>query len=162
MLASGLALGLIAGLLAGGDLRRLATIQLRWWPVLVLAVVLRALASAVATLPWVLYIAAFGGIVAVALANARYPGMRLIAVGAALNLAVVALNAGMPVDARALEAAGASMPGDRLHIELSSATRLPGFADIIPVGIFRGVYSAGDVFLAAGAFWLPFRWMRRA
>jgi hypothetical protein len=160
MLVSGLVLGIAAGLLAGGDLRRLALFELRWWPLLLVGLGLRVVAGFL-PLPWLAYVAAFAAVLAVALANAALPGMRLIATGAALNLSVVAANGAMPVDQRALDAAAASMPGDQLHVLLGPDARLALLADVIPVPILRAVYSVGDVFLAAGAFWLPFQWLRR-
>jgi hypothetical protein len=67
----------------------------------------------------------------------------------------------MPVDPAAVAAAGARMPADRLHVELTERTALPLLADIIPLPLVRGVYSVGDVLLSAGGSWLPFVWMRR-
>ena len=162
MLASAIALGVAGGWLVGGrDLRRLGELRIRWWPLLAVAVVLRALAPVFGDLSAVAYVVAFGCIAAAALADRALPGMSAIAAGATLNWLVVAANGGMPVDPVALTAAGVSMPDDRLHIELGPATRLPQLADVIPMGVFRSVYSIGDVLLAAGGFWLPFAWLRR-
>lgn len=161
MLASGPVLGVLAGLALRGRLSRLAGLRIRWWPLLGLAVVLRLVAGGVGELAALLYVLAFGGIVAVALLNARTTGMALIAAGASLNLAVVAANGAMPVDPGALAAAGARMPEDLLHVPLTDASAAPLLADRIPLALFRGVYSVGDVLLAAGGFWIPFAVMRR-
>lgn len=162
MLASAVALGVLTGWLGGGRrFDRLADLRVRWWPLLAAAVAIRAIAPLFGDLSAVAYVAAFGGITAVALADRRIPGMSLIAAGATLNAIVVAANLGMPVDLEAVAAAGATMPNDRLHVELGPATRLPQLADVIPMALFRSVYSVGDVLLALGGFWVPAAWMRR-
>lgn len=161
MLASGIALGVLAGLALGGRLGHLAELRIAWWPLLAVAVALRLAAPALGDLAAVGYVLAFTAIVAVAVVDRTLPGMTAIALGATANLVVVAANGGMPVDASALVAAGASMPSDRLHVPLDASTRLAALADFIPVPVVRGVYSPGDVLLAVGGFWLPFTWLRR-
>lgn len=160
MLISSVALGVAAGLAFGGHLARLARLEIALWPVLIGGIGLRLLAPKVDAAV-VLYVVAFAAIVAVAVGNRALPGMWLIAAGAALNLVVVAVNGGMPVDQSALAIADAAMPGDRLHLVLDGASRLPLLADVIPLPIVRGVYSLGDLLLALGGFWLPFTWLRQ-
>ncbi len=160
MLASGLVAGVLAGLAVGGDIRRLASIQLRLWPLLVAAVVLRAIAATTVARP-LPYLASFVTVVLVAAANTHLPGIPLVAIGAILNTAVIALNGGMPVDPAAALAANFSGWGDGLHVRLGVETRLAFFVDIIPVSIIRGVYSPGDLLIAAGSFWLMFSRTRR-
>lgn len=161
MLASAVALGVAAGWLFGGRrIERLGELRIRWWPLLAAAVVLRATAPFFGELSAVAYVLGFAGITAVALRDRQLRGMSFIAAGATLNAIVVAANGGMPVDPAAVAAAGATMTNDRLHIELGRETRLPQLADVIPLAIYRSVYSVGDVLLALGGFWLPFSWMR--
>lgn len=161
MLVSALALGLIAGIALGGSWRRLGSLELRWWPALLVALGLRLL-GLVAPLPLALYLAALVGVGLVALANRRLPGAVLIAVGSALNTLVVVLNGGMPVDmALAREVGALTFENDRLHVPLSDRTLLPFLSDVIPVALVRNVYSLGDVVVAVGGFWLPFAWLRR-
>lgn len=162
MLISGIALGVVAGLASGGRIQRLALLRIRWWQVLALAALVRVGAPLIGDLAAVAYVLAFVTIAAVAVANTHLPGMWLLTAGAASNCLVVAVNGGMPVDLGALAAAGAGLPGDRLHIELTDGTALAVLADRIPVSPFRGVYSIGDVLLAAAGFWMPFRSMRAA
>ncbi len=161
MLASGPVLGVIAGWALGGRISSLGGLRVRWWPLLALAVTLRLIASTTGERASIVYVAAFAGIAAVALANWRVAGMLPIAVGSTLNLAVVAANGGMPVDHAALATAGANMPSDRLHMPLTEASALAVLADRIPVALFRAVYSLGDVLIAAGGFLVPFVTMRR-
>lgn len=161
MLASGPALGIVAGWALRGRWSRLAELRIRWWAVLALAVGLRLAAGSAGEAAAAVYVVAFAAIVAVAVVNARLAGMVLIAAGAALNLAVVAANGGMPVDPAAIGAAGAQLPSDALHVPLTDRSALSLLADRIPLGLFRSVYSVGDVLLTAGGFWIPFAAMRR-
>lgn len=125
------------------------------------AVVLR-IVGLLMPLDVLLYLAAIAAVGVVAVINRRLPGALAIAVGTGLNVAVIALNGGMPVDADvARDADALAFAGDRLHIALTAETRLPFLADIMPFRIFRNVYSLGDLVIAAGAFWLPFAWLRR-
>jgi len=160
MLASAVLVGVLAGLMTGGRLARLADLHIAWVPLLVLALAARVFAPTFGeSLPaWLL---GFSAIVAVAVANRRIPGMWAIAAGAGLNLLVVVVNGAMPVDPAAAAAAGSSIPADGLHRELRAGDLLTFLADRLPVPPIGGVYSLGDVVLAAGAFWVPFAWMRR-
>ena len=83
------------------------------------------------------------------------------AFGGCLNLAVVVLNRGMPVDPGALAIAGVQIPRDALHVVLDAGTRLAFLADAIPIGLVRSVYSVGDIFIAIGGFLVPFAILTR-
>lgn len=71
-------------------------------------------------------------------------GFVLIAAGVAANLAVIAVNAGMPVRALPPAAAGAAH-----HHGMSSRDRLVVLSD--EIRLLDGYYSPGDVAVAAGA-----------
>ncbi len=157
MLASAIALGLLAGFARGGSLSRLGHLRIAWWPILAAAVLVRLAAGSAGDLAPIAYVVAFAGIVAVAVANRALPGTWPIALGAALNLVVVALNGAMPVSAAAISAVGGAFPRDPLHGELSDSSRLPFLGDVIPLPIVRTAYSAGDVLIALGGAWLSFR-----
>jgi hypothetical protein len=161
MLASSILLGVLVGWLMRGDIRRLGLLRVRWWPLLALAVAIRFIGGSLGELAAPAYVIAFGSILVVAAVNLALPGMAFIAAGAAMNLLVVTLNGGMPVDQAAVAAAGARMPTDRLHVVLTDATILPLLADRIPMSIFVNVYSVGDVALALGGFLIPVMAMRR-
>lgn len=156
MLASGVVFGMIAGLAIGRTWRRLAAVQVRWFPLLLAGLVVRAAASFVPVIAFPLYVFALASTAASAAANIRLTGALLVALGGALNLVVVLLNHGMPVDAGAVAAAAASMPVDALHVSLTEATILAPLADVIPVPIAHAVYSAGDFCIALGGFLVPF------
>ena len=94
MLASGVAAGIIFGVAFGGDWRRLATFDLKLWPVLVVSLLIRIIPSA----PLAFYLLSLLGVAAVAARNWKIPGAALIAAGTLSNLIVAGLNAGMPYD----------------------------------------------------------------
>jgi hypothetical protein len=97
--------------------------------------------------------------------NLALPGMRLVAVGLLLNLAVIAANGGrMPVSAAALRdvglgnlvpaLAGGAVP---THTLMGESTRLAFLADVfrLPPPYWRPcAFSLGDAVLAAGVFLL--------
>lgn len=161
MLASAIALGLLAGLATGGSLARLGDLRIAWWPVLAGAVVLRLAAGYAGEAAPFAYVVAFGAVVAVAIANRALPGAWAIATGAALNLAVVAANGAMPISREAIALVGGAFPTDALHRELDASSRLAPLADVIPFPVVRTAYSVGDVLIAVGGAWLTFAQMRR-
>ncbi len=161
MLASGVAAGIIAGVAFGGDWRRLATLNLTLWPILVLAVGLRLIGTyAFPDAPLALYLVSLIGVAIVAASNWRVPGALLIAIGTSLNLVVVALNAGMPYDPVVASAVGAPLPNDALHVVLRPETRLEFLSDVIPIGPIHSVLSLGDFLNALGGFLIPFMWLQ--
>jgi hypothetical protein len=109
---------------------------------------------------FVLWLISFAAIAAIAVINYKTPGMGLIAVGAGLNLLIVALNQAMPVDVTAAEIARAEIAPDGLHRALRDNDVLAVFADRIPVPVLARVYSVGDLLLAFGGSWVPFARMR--
>lgn len=156
MLASGVVLGVLIGFSIRRTWRPLAAMSIRLLPLLVVAVGLRLLAPALPPLGLAMYELAMAATITVALANWRLPGAALILVGAVLNLTVVIANGGMPVDTAALAAAGAAMTNDLLHLVSSDSTLARPLADVIPIALFRSVYSVGDVGIALGGFVIPF------
>lgn len=163
MLISGVAVGIVGGLIARGDPRRLAAIRVRWWPTFLLAIGLRAVAAVPlgAEAQRASYLIALWLLVAVALANRSLPGAWAIAAGLALNALVITLGAGaMPVSTAAALAASGRVPTDALHRELGPDTPLPLLADVLPVPPL-GAYSIGDLVLALGIAALVFRVMTR-
>jgi hypothetical protein len=156
MLASGVILGVVAGLAIGRSWRPLAATQIRWFPLLIAGLVARTVAPFVPVIAFPLYVFALASTAASAAANVRLSGAALVSGGSALNLAVVLLNGGMPVDPAAVVMAAATMPRDALHVVLTDATILPALADVIPVGIAHAVYSIGDFCIALGGFLVPF------
>ena len=168
MLIGGILLGLLLGLLAGGRLRNLAEIRLRWTGLLVAAVVLRfatewALGAGIDIVEMFrlpLLTAAFVVLLAALWINRSYPGLSLAFLGVLTNtLVIVANNGFMPIWQPALVAAGLTEADvDRaFHTVVNAAApdflgRLLILGDVIPVpvAVIRNVYSLGDVFLTLG------------
>ena len=173
MLIGGILLGLLLGLLAGGRLRNLAEIQLRWTWLLVAAVVLRyatewalgAHIGIVETFRLPLLTAAFVVLLAALWINRSYPGLSLAFLGVLSNtLVIVANNGFMPIWQPALVASGLTEAdvNRAFHTVVDAAApdflgRLLILGDVIPapIAVIRNVYSLGDVFLTLGlAFFL--------
>ena len=162
MLVSGVLIGIAAGVAFGGNWRRLATLTINWWPVLVVAAALRASALIFPRVDLLVYVLGLLGVGATAAANGRIAGASLIAVGTFSNLTVVLLNHGMPYDAGAATAIGAGIPDDTLHVPLTADSQLTFLADVIPFGVGRAVFSIGDFLVAFGGFLIPFIWLQEA
>ena len=169
MLIGGIALGLVLGLLANGNLGNLALVRLRRSRLLFIAVVVRfgtesLLTAGVAPME-TLRVPLLGGAFAVLLialwANRGYPGISLAFVGTLANATVMMANGGyMPIWAPSLAIAGFT-PADVAtaihfvlppHLDASFLLHLGPLGDIVPIPLpfVRNVASVGDVFLAAG------------
>jgi MFS family permease len=174
VLIGAIALGLVLGLLAGGNIWNLASVRLRWIGVLLLAVIIRfgteaAIGNGIA-LADQLRLPLFGGAYALLLAglwaNRTHPGMSLAFVGILSNLVAITLNGGrMPIWEPSLLAAGLTPEDARTAFHTLLPTDLNAnfflhagpLADVIPIPVpfIRNVASLGDLFLAAGlAFFL--------
>jgi DHA3 family macrolide efflux protein-like MFS transporter len=177
VLIGGVALGLIAGFLAGGSFANLIdnTRRLRWLEILVLGAIirfgteialnLRVPAADALRLP--LFAAAFGLLLLGCWANRREPGFSLAFVGIASNLVPVLVNGGfMPIWMPSLIAAGFT-PADvtsHFHAILPSGLnaefllRAGPLGDVIPIPlpVIQNVASIGDVFLAGGLAFFSF------
>jgi DHA3 family macrolide efflux protein-like MFS transporter len=173
MLIGGIALGMVLGLLFGGRLENLASIRLRFLPLLFLAVIVRFGTEALLgygvgiadTLRLPLLGLSYGLLLFALWHNRWYPGLALAFVGIALNALALLVNGGrMPVWDVAFQASGLPGPlSSVLHTGLSGPigtdflAHLGPIGDIIPIPFdpVRNVASIGDVFLTAGlAFFL--------
>lgn len=165
LLADGIALGLVIGLLRKGRLANFRHTQVWGEPLLMGTLVLQILTPALAAslsidpaLTFTLWLCLMIVACVVALKNAARSGMTWIAVGIALNMLVIALNGAMPVSAQAVQAVDPlvrveTLSFDHVHEVLGESTRLPWLADVIPVPgprWHRGVASIGDIVLVAG------------
>jgi hypothetical protein len=156
LLLVALLLGLIAGIATGGSLGNLANVSIRWPWLVVAALVVREAAvlspfSGIDGVQYV-YVVALAALVAWTAWHAtRLRGAWIVAVGAAMNLAVVIANGGrMPV---ATALAGRLV--DRGHIGqyavMGPGTNLGWLGDWIGVpGPLGGAYSPGDAVIAIG------------
>jgi MFS family permease len=174
VLIGGILLGLLLGLLSGGRLQNLASVQLRWTPLLVAAVVVRfgtefllgAQVGIVEALRLPLMAAGFGLLLVALWANRGYPGLSLAFLGILSNALVIIVNGGfMPIWQVSLDAAGLSIADvtpSALHVVIQGSaveflTRALILGDVVPIPLpfFRNVASLGDLFLGLGlAFFL--------
>jgi hypothetical protein len=165
------ALGVLIGLALGGNVTTLADARFRWWPLAIVGLSLQLIQ--VPTFKgqldhWLavgLLIGSYVVLLLFVLVNARKPGFPLVAAGFALNLLVISVNGGMPVNADALR--DASGPkylaavrrldriGGAKHHLARPGDRLTALSDVIPVGSpVRNVFSVGDLVAMVGIMWV--------
>ena len=169
MLIGGIALGLVLGLVAGGDLLNLGSVRLKRLTLLILAVFVRfgtelALNSGVPlaeALRLPLLAAGFVLLLIALWPNRSYPGISLAFIGVLANAIVIVVNGGyMPIWVTSLEIAGLS-PADvtsALHyvlpapLDANFLLHLGPLADVIPIPfpLIQNVASIGDMFLTFG------------
>jgi hypothetical protein len=162
--------GIVAGYLAGGRLRHVVSLRLRWtgllWAALLLQVVsdfAPALRDDIeGTLRFSVlipvYLLASGWLLINLQGRRRLLQLALLAVliGGGLNGVTMALNGGMPHRVEAEAAAGITA-ADRTHAAASpkhnlddSDVRLSWLGDVVPVRPVRLLISAGDVAILLG------------
>lgn len=169
ILAEGLLIALVAGLVTGGSIARLAQIRLNYEAVFILAFVVQSVAPLVlrsqSFRPDILLYGAWMIptllCAAVAAVNGRRPGMWVLALGLVLNLVVVGANAGMPVSVQVAADLGmeagafrAALETSWLHVPVHAGTMLAFLGDVIPVpgpDWHKAIVSLGDVLIAGGA-----------
>jgi hypothetical protein len=166
------AVGLVAGLLAGGRFGNLATRDFRGWALLPVGVVVQLvpdLVGAAEDAAFVFLAASYACLALFALLNLHVVGMAVVTVGLVLNLAPVLANEGMPVRAEAAVAAriidwdeiGRIEFDPKHHLETPD-DRFMVLADIIPVRPLREVLSFGDLVMAVGIADVLFRLLKPA
>jgi len=145
---------------AGGDLSALGRVRVRYAPAIFGALAIQILIFAVfphgsTELHRFLHIATYALAAAFVVANRRLAGMRVLALGATLNLvAILANNGVMPASRSSLRTAGMlASSSDFLNSAAVAHPRLLFLGDILPVPSavpLANVYSVGDVCIAIG------------
>ena len=168
--AIAIALGLVAGLAAGGRPANAARHTLRLWPALLFGAAaqwLPELLDVPESAAFVAVACSYLALVAFAVANLRLVGMPVVLVGLALNSAVIFPNGGMPVRGSAVVQAGLVEPDEVATIDFGSKRHLETeddvltiLGDVVPVAPLREVISFGDLILAAGVADAVFRLLR--
>jgi hypothetical protein len=154
-----LPLGFLAGLALGGRAERLNGLHFRW-PWLAIAGLLVQVAlftdagfEAAGPLAPTIYVVSTAAVLVAVLRNLAIPGMAIVAVGAAANLAAILANGGaMPADPGALATAGLASGGHTNSVVVA-APALAFLTDIyaVPSWVpFANVFSVGDVLIAIG------------
>jgi hypothetical protein len=156
LLLAALVLGLVAGILTGGQIGNLANLSFRWPWFVIAALVIReaTVLSPLARIENIqyLYAAALAMLVAWTVWHIRrVRGVWIVALGAALNLVVVIANgAHMPV-APALAGILVQRGHIGQYVVMGPDTNLNWLADWIGVpSPLGGAYSPGDVVVAVG------------
>lgn len=144
--------------LTGGRLSRLGTLELRWMPTILVALVLQIWVTTIPTAPAVgtaAHFASYALGIAFIVANRHVPGLLMTSSGGAMNLASISANGGvMPASPAALEMAGLSHGGD--HFVNSGAVeraRLAWLGDVFAIPEswpLSNVFSIGDIVLVVG------------
>lgn len=175
MLFVAIAIGVVAGLLAGGRLSNLLSAQLRFGALIIGGLALRVGTQwlidqgvdIVDQLRTPLFAASFGLLVVALWLNRAQPGLLVAMVGIGANGIAVVVNAGyMPVYLPALELVGLSAAdlSPSFHVLLPQELGLEfllsagPLGDVVPVAIpfLANVVSIGDLLLAAGVGWFLF------
>jgi len=154
-------LGVVLGLLLGGHLERLGSLRFAWpWLAIAgLAVQVLLFSPALADrIPAdagaAIYVASTAAVLLAVLRNVRVPGMALVALGAASNLAAVVANGGvMPTTEIALATAGLAPTEAFSNSAVLPGPRLAPLTDIfaIPAGLpLANVFSVGDLLIGLG------------
>ncbi|HSJ71195.1 MAG TPA: DUF5317 domain-containing protein [Acidimicrobiia bacterium] len=149
-----LVISIVVGALRGGKLRNLTEIRVISWWLLPLALLVLTASNFVPTeydtIAVGLVLASYVPLLLFVWLNRDLTGIWIAGMGILMNFTVILANGGMPVLAEAAMIAGETgeLVLDAKHVLLTSATRLPFLADIIPLP--GAVLSLGDVFLAIG------------
>ena len=162
----------LVGILAGGSLRNFELLRIHWWVFAFVGLALQIVpVPGFANVPvWAvgagMLAASYVLLLTFLTVNRWITGASVMAIGLLMNLAVVASNGGMPVSARAIEAAGGSAAvladgGGAKHHLMNDADVLTPLGDVIPIPRPIGVVlSIGDVLLYAGIAWFIVQVMR--
>ena len=165
-------LAILTGYVVGGRLRRFEEVGIHWWLLAFVGLALQVvpLPSVEGVTPRIVgtlfLIASYALLLIVIAVNRWIPGAKVMAIGLLLNLAVVGLNAGMPVSPAAIETSGGHVSDlayreSPKHHVMDDRDLLPFLGDVIPIPNPIGVViSIGDVLLYAGLAWFVIQVMR--
>ncbi|MEO6208116.1 MAG: DUF5317 family protein [Candidatus Limnocylindrales bacterium] len=164
-------IGILVGYLLGGRLDRLGDMRFRWGWLAIAGLIAQVLlfsppaADMVGAAGPPLYVASTAAVFVAVVRNWRIPGLALVALGAASNLAAIAANGGiMPASPDAVAVLATEGPGfsnsvvvaDPALQLLTDIFALPGW---VP---FANVFSVGDVLIGVGVAVVIALGMRRA
>jgi hypothetical protein len=152
--------GLLLGLVLGGRLSGLASLNFRWaWLAIAgfaTQVVLFSgpVSERIGDAGPLVYVGSTAMVLASVVANIRIPGMALVALGAAFNLAAIVANGGyMPASPAAAAAIGRDPITGYSNSVVMSSPALEILTDIIPLPPwlpFANIISIGDMLIGAG------------
>lgn len=162
VLATAVAVGLVAGLASGGRLSRLRRVKLRSVWLLVAGAGLHAIVVAGGAAfhrapATAASLVSYGALAAFAARNLARPGMGIVLLGVVLNAVPIAVDHGMPVEGNAIVAAGVATAGrvglvsfgGRHHLA-TPADHLRALDDAVPEWVTHQVLSPGDLVVTVG------------
>jgi hypothetical protein len=152
--------GLVVGLVLGGRVSGLATLEFRWAPLAILGLAVQIalfsepISDRVGDLgPWI-YVGSTLLVLVVVLRNIRITGLPLVAAGAASNLLAIVANGGyMPASPDAAAAAGRSTATTYSNSAIVDNAVLAPLTDIFALPAWlplHNVFSIGDVLIGLG------------
>jgi hypothetical protein len=152
-------IGLVAGLLLGGRIDRIATVRFRLGPLAIVVLVIQlALFSPLADglareTGRAIYVASTALTIVVVVANIRLTGLPLVALGGFANLAAIVANGGaMPADPAALAAIGQGV-GPNTNSVIVAEPQLRPLTDVFATPDWlpmANVFSIGDILIGVG------------
>jgi hypothetical protein len=152
--------GLLVGLLIGGRLAGLNSLTFRWaWLAIfgfAVQVVLFSgpVSDRVGNAGPPIYVASTLAVLVAVLRNSRIPGLAIVALGAACNLAAIVANGGfMPASPGAMAALSKAEATSYSNSAVVEAPALEPLTDIfaLPAGLpFANVFSIGDLLICLG------------
>ena len=153
-------IGIALGLALGGRPVGLARLELRWAWLLMAGLLVQVIlftdfvAARIGDAGPAIYVASTAAVFAGVLRNARIPGMALVALGAASNLAAIVANCGyMPAGAAAMAALGKTDPAIYSNSAVVARPALEPLTDVfaLPAWIpFANIFSVGDLVIGLG------------
>ena len=152
--------GLVIGFASGGTPAALGRVRLSWGPVIAVGLVLQVLLFTTAVgdllgpIAPPVYVVSQAIVLAAVWQNRAIPGMPIVLLGGALNLAAIVANGGyMPVSADALAALGRSPIDGYTNNRLFEGVALAPLTDIFPMPAWlplANIFSVGDVLIGVG------------
>jgi len=165
-------IGLVIGVALGGRPLALGDIRFRWAPLVVVGFLGQVLLFSDAVSTWIgaagppLYVVTTLLVGAAVLRNLALPGMPLIVIGAACNMAAILANGGfMPATAEALAAIGKTPSTVYSNSAVLTEPALPLLIDrfALPRWLpLTNIFSLGDAILGLGVVVLVVAVMRRS
>lgn len=154
-----LPIGLLLGFALGGRAAGLANIKFRWGMLAVAGFALQVIlfsgpvSERVGDAGPVIYVASTALVLVAVLANLRLPGMALVAIGAAFNLAAIVANGGYMPASHSAAAVGPDGTVVYSNTRVIASPALEPLTDIIvlPAWLpFTNIASIGDLLIGAG------------
>ena len=164
-------IGLLLGLMLGGQPSRLGELRIRFAWVCLLGLVIQVVLFSDQVTAWIgdlgvpIYVISTFVVAAAVAANYRIPGMAIVALGAFSNLAAIVANGGyMPTTPEAMAALGFTEKNVYSNSALLEHPNLPWLTDIFAMPRWvpaANVFSIGDVLIFVGVVIVIVAAMRR-